>query len=557
VKPLGALLVVVLLLVVPSFASASVPDGVQLSGPSGLIASDTVTFTFQAEGDSHPPGSTSFQCRLDSAGTWERCSSPVTYSGLADGPHRFEVRAEHRGPHWWDCFHTAPAVAEFTIDTTPPETTIEAAPVGTIAAAEATVEFGADGPGTFECRLDSAETEDWSPCSSPATFADLADGTHRIEVRAVDAAGNVDPTPAAAEFTVDTTPPQAVIDSAPLGTIGTAEATFEFGADTPATFECRLDSEAPTGWKPCSSPTTLVGLADGPHHFEVRAVDAVGNVGPAVPALAFTVDTTLPETTVDTAPSARVAVGEASFSFSSSEGEAFECRLDPQSGSPWEPCASSISVKGLAQGEHIFEVRAADRFGRFDPTPARVVFFVDIPVNGALLEATPLAGTVLIKAPGATRFRPLTEGETIAVGSVVDTTEGKVSLTSVDSIGEEQRASFFKGTFRVGQQPGARLVTLQLRGGGVGQCPAGAESAARASSKPAAAALWGSGHGNFRTEGSNGSATVRGTIWLTEETCEGTFFKVNRGLVAVRDFRLHKTVMVPAGHSYLAQSPAP
>ena len=48
---------------------------------------------------------------------------------------------------------------------------------------------------------------------------------------------------------------------------------------------------------------------------------------------------------------------------------------------------------------------------------------------------------------------------------------------------------------------------------------------------------------------------MEGTIWLTEDTCAGTFVKVNRGLVAVRDFARHKTVSVPAGHSYLARRP--
>jgi hypothetical protein len=471
VKLLVALLAVVSVFSMPSFASASVPATIQLSGPSGLVSSSTATFTFQIEGGEHRSGSDSFQCRLDSTGAWEECTSPVTYSDLADGAHRFEVRVGHRGPHWWsDCSYSAPAIAEFTVDTTPPETTI---------------------------------------------------------------------------------------DSAPTGTIGIAEATVEFAADGPATFECRLDSEAATAWSACTSPVTLVGLADGAHRFEVRAVDAAGNIGAAGPVVAFTVDTTVPETFVDTAPSARLDVNEASFSFSSTEGEVFECRLDPQANSPWVPCASSISVQGLSHGEHVFEVRAGDRFGRFDPTPARVVFFVDIPVNGSLLSATPLAGTVRIKVPGATRFRPLTEGETIAVGSVVDTTEGKVSLASIDPLGEEQRASFFEGTFRVGQKAGVSLVTLQLRGGAPKDCAEAPEGAARASAKSPRAALWGSGHGNFRTEGNNGSATVRGTIWLTEETCDGTFFKVNRGLVAVRDFRLHKTVMVPAGRSYLARDTVP
>ena len=63
----------------------------------------------------------------------------------------------------------------------------------------------------------------------------------------------------------------------------------------------------------------------------------------------------------------------------------------------------------------------------------------------------------------------------------------------------------------------------------------------------------GNGHGNFRTEGKYGSATVRGTNWFIEDRCNGTFFKVRRGVVTVRDFGKDKTISLPAGKSYLAK----
>ncbi len=65
--------------------------------------------------------------------------------------------------------------------------------------------------------------------------------------------------------------------------------------------------------------------------------------------------------------------------------------------------------------------------------------------------------------------------------------------------------------------------------------------------------LWGSGHGKFRTEGNYGSATVRGTIWLTEDRCNGTFFKVKRGVVTIRDFTSNQTFPLPKGKTYFAQ----
>jgi hypothetical protein len=504
-KSFGTLIAVVLAFVVlPSVASASDPDTVLLSGPSGLTSSSTATFSFEAGG--HEGGSgddASFQCRLDSDGAWESCASPVTYAELADGPHRFEVRAKtasHRWDHWhhwWSwCYSVdpTPVVAEFTVDTTAPKTVIEGAPTGTIAVAEVILRFSAEEAGAGA--VGSAEGGDGAAGSEEG-----------------DAAG-----------------------------------------EAPATFECRLDSAA---WFPCSSPKTFSGLSDGSHTIEVRSIDAAGNVESIPSVTTFAVDTALPETTVDTAPSAKIEVNEATITFSSPKGTVFQCRLDPQPASPWLPCDGSVSLVGLAQGMHTFEVRAGDSFGRFDPTPAVVTFFVDIPVNGARLAAAPLAGTVKIKTPGSTKFRPLTEGETIPVDSVVDTTAGKVSITSVDQYGEEQRASFFKGTFRVEQQPGRRLVSLRLRGGNIDQCGSGEEEgAARASAAAPGSALWGSGKGHFRTQGNFGAATVRGTIWLTEDTCEGTFFKVNRGIVSVRDFPRGKTISVPAGRTYLARNPA-
>ena len=66
--------------------------------------------------------------------------------------------------------------------------------------------------------------------------------------------------------------------------------------------------------------------------------------------------------------------------------------------------------------------------------------------------------------------------------------------------------------------------------------------------------LWGNGKGKFRTNGKYSAATVRGTIWLVEDRCEGTLTKVRRGTVQVRDFKRKKTVTVKAGHSYLARA---
>jgi hypothetical protein len=65
--------------------------------------------------------------------------------------------------------------------------------------------------------------------------------------------------------------------------------------------------------------------------------------------------------------------------------------------------------------------------------------------------------------------------------------------------------------------------------------------------------LWGrDSGGRFRTYGRHSHATVRGTRWLTEDRCGGTLTRVTEGAVVVRDLARRRSVVVRAGHSYLA-----
>lgn len=179
-----------------------------------------------------------------------------------------------------------------------------------------------------------------------------------------------------------------------------------------------------------------------------------------------------------------------------------------------------------------------------------------------------VSGTVLVKTPGSASFTPLGALTSIPMGTTIDTSNGTVALSSAsDSAGHTQSGQFYSGIFRVTQTRAASrvrsgrrvgLTVLTLAGG----VPSGCASTASARGHMAtvsARRLWGNAHGNFRTAGRYASATVRGTQWLTEDTCQGTLVKVARGVVAVESLRTHRTVLVHAGRSLLsgASSSAP
>jgi hypothetical protein len=175
-------------------------------------------------------------------------------------------------------------------DTIPPETTIDSGPSGTVGETTAAFAFSAGEPGaSFECALDGAA---FAACTSPASLIGLADGAHTFAVRATDAAGNTDPTPAERTWTVDTAAPETTITLGPSGIVDTASATFEFAADDAgARFECALDGAA---FAACTSPQSYSGLANGQHTFAVRAIDAVGNADPTPAERAWTVQVAAP-----------------------------------------------------------------------------------------------------------------------------------------------------------------------------------------------------------------------------------------------------------------------
>jgi hypothetical protein len=85
-------------------------------------------------------------------------------------------------------------------DTTPPETTIDKGPAKRTAKHKAKFQFSAsETPATFECALDR---DKFKPCTSPAKYKGLGGGKHTFFVRATDAAGNADPTPAKLKWKV-------------------------------------------------------------------------------------------------------------------------------------------------------------------------------------------------------------------------------------------------------------------------------------------------------------------------------------------------------------------
>src|SRR5207247_2514693 len=158
-------------------------------------------------------------------------------------------------------------------------------------------------------------------CSSPDTLSTLSDGSHTFSVRA-SSGGLTDQTPATQSFTVDTIAPQTTIDTGPTGTVNSNAATFTFHASEAGSFQCKLDGGSFSAPVPAASFHCSLAAPVSPHgsfpssttsttystpaagvspSFAFRAASG-GTPDPSPATATFTVDTTAPQTTIDTGP---------------------------------------------------------------------------------------------------------------------------------------------------------------------------------------------------------------------------------------------------------------
>lgn len=243
-----------------TFVIASLPLGVP-------TRQTTITLNFLTD----RPENT-FQAQLD-GGPWHSVTSPQVLMGLTEGTHTYRVRAVAPG----GIVDPTPALAVWTIDLTPPLTTITDRPSEFSSSPDASVSFEANEMGcTFEGRLNGST---WFDTTSPFTVAGLADGLQVFEVRASDAAGNEEAMPVRVEWTVDRAapevsvvfpPPHALTDALTLTVRGNA-------IDAAGIAAVSVDGVAATTNDEYASWLAGLTLGLGVSSVQVAAEDLPGN----------------------------------------------------------------------------------------------------------------------------------------------------------------------------------------------------------------------------------------------------------------------------------------
>jgi Bacterial Ig-like domain len=312
-------------------------------------------------------------------------------------------------------------------DSTPPPAPNLTGPAPISNDSTPTFAFSDDEAGvTFNCRLvfDGAPPGAFPGCSSPVTSDPLVDGSYTFFVKATDAASNESNT-TTASFTVDTAPPPSPTVTGPASPSSSTTAHFEFTDGEPnVSYICSLDGPS---FAACSNPADFE-VGDGTHTLVVEAVDEAGNISAPDPLSTYTwtVDTIHPLVTIDSKPPAVTNQPTATFSFSATGANRYQCSRD---GADFSLCTSPQVYPALGDGSHTFAVRtlsvggtpgAATEYGWIVDTVAPQTMIASGPPSSSqsasatfAFASTEAASTFTCRLDGA-GFVPCTSPKTYA-----------------------------------------------------------------------------------------------------------------------------------------------
>ena len=331
--------------------AASGPDVSLVSHPAATGGAADASFTY-----SSTMSSPQFQCRLvplEMVVPWGPCDpSGATFSGLAEGSYRFDVRARDTS----DEVSQPAAGWFFRVDTTGPTVAFSTAPLPNTRKDRASFRFEPEESiaGSMTCTVDGRAVG----CSNGRiSLPHVANGEHVLAVKATDVAGNSGITTYG--WTVDRLRPNVVIQDFPRKLSKEHISAFNlWSSEGPGFFGCSLDGGVEM---PCFGSPNFYGLREGRHSLKVWSVDLAYNRSVPI-TYVWKIDRTAPVLSLLGGPieGSSSEPSEVTFNVTQSEKGQLWCSLDHVE---FTTCKSPVHYSDLSAGEHTFEVYAVDAAG--------------------------------------------------------------------------------------------------------------------------------------------------------------------------------------------------
>lgn len=359
-------------------------------------------------------------------------SSPYVKDGLAVGQHKLTLRVSDSAGNTGEATHTWEVISPTLSDTQAPDTIISSTLTTPTRETRAEIRFSSNEPNViFEGRLDGSH---FSTVTSPHVLTNLSDGDHTFEVRAVDAAANVDATPEVIRWKVDTTAPDTTLTRTPDALSNRPIATFEFTASEPnSIFFARIDGGQLAR---ATSPLTIRNLAEGAHTIEIAAEDALGNRDASAATFSWKIDSSEPVVQIVFPPNeALTDAGQITLVGKASDPAGIESVRVNSNASvavTTDGYANWRAQISLVPGANTLAIEAIDINGRASATESVVIRRSDnllsnvtgITFDGANNSLLAIDDNRLVSVDLTTGIRKIVSGGTVGSGTAFETLQG-------------------------------------------------------------------------------------------------------------------------------------
>ena len=279
---------------------------------------------------------------------------------------------------------------------------------------------------TRACRLtrtapdgSTSLVKDWSPCSD-YTFALLqGDGTYRLEVRSLDALGNVGAGQVGPGYLLDATPPPPpTVTGSRTGTGSATAVTYTFSGEGTATCRLEADGTVVQTWADChlaAQPFAVtLPRTSATYVLTVVLTDSFGNASTAGRSLPYVLDVTPPDAPTVTGSRTGTASARSIDYVFAGEGTA-RCRLyrDGVLVQTFEACQApqpfAVTLPATS-GSYVLVVTLTDAYGNTGASGSSLPYVLDVtPPSGPTVTSAVTTGndpvatwTVVVPEAGTT-----------------------------------------------------------------------------------------------------------------------------------------------------------
>ncbi len=352
------------------------------STPASITSSSTADFVIAGDDVQVYEFSLDGGAWSDSAGV----ASAIEISGIAEGSHTLSVVGQDLAGNWQS--YTSPTSYTWTIESDASVAVLGNLPTDPTRATAIDISVSGVGVVSYTYSLDGGGAVAVADTATDIVAAGLGEGEHTLSVTGSDAGGDAQTTPTEYTWTIDLTPPIAVLSGLPNDPTNATTAHILVGGAGVASYRYSLDGGALGGVYLTVFTLDLTSLTEGPHALSVFGIDAAGNVQTIATTFSWTIDTTPP---VAQLPAITSPSDSASLTVSVSGVVAYKYALDSGAWSSETDVSVAIAITALSEGSHTLDVIGRDAAGNWQDiaSPTSRTWVVDLTPPVATLTGLP------------------------------------------------------------------------------------------------------------------------------------------------------------------------